>query len=153
LFRIVTTLEAEASAGYPNGALYWSSSVDALIRRLAMGYVSGATAPAGGIVSAPVLKRLDDYINGHLSGSLDLDTLASVAGVDRFHFAHRFSATVGMSPHRYVMRLRLERARDLISNGTSSLADVALEAGFTDQSHLARWVRRVYNRRPTEFRV
>jgi AraC family transcriptional regulator len=49
-----------------------------------------------------------------------------------------------MTPHRYVVRLRLRRAVELVREGRSSLAEIAALIGFADQSHLSRWVRRVH---------
>jgi AraC family transcriptional regulator len=49
-----------------------------------------------------------------------------------------------MTPHRYVVHLRLQRAIELLRDGRSSLAEIAARTGFADQSHLSRWVRRVH---------
>jgi AraC family transcriptional regulator len=49
-----------------------------------------------------------------------------------------------MTPHRYVVHLRLQRAVELVRDGHSSLAEIAARTGFADQSHLSRWVRRVH---------
>jgi AraC family transcriptional regulator len=49
-----------------------------------------------------------------------------------------------MTPHRYAVRLRLQRAIELIRDGQLGLAEVAARTGFADQSHLSRWVRRVH---------
>jgi AraC family transcriptional regulator len=54
-----------------------------------------------------------------------------------------FAQSVGMTPHRYVVHLRLQRAIELVREGRLSLAEIAASTGFSDQSHLSRWVRRV----------
>ncbi len=151
LVRIARTLEAEAAAGHPNGMLFWSSITDALLRHLATHHLSVAAAPQQGSLDAAALRRLDAYIRDNLAEPLDLASLAAVVGCDRFHFAHRFRAILGISPHRYVVRLRLDRARELLLRGEETLAEIAAATGFSDQSHLTNWFRRIYGTSPARL--
>ena len=80
----------------------------------------------------------------HLDESIDVETLAGIACLSPFHFSRMFGRSVGMTPHRYVVRLRLQRAVDLVREGRHELAEIAARTGFADQSHLSRWVRRVH---------
>jgi AraC family transcriptional regulator len=86
---------------------------------------------------------LRDYVMTHLDEPIDVSTLAGVAGRSTFHFSRVFTRSVGMTPHRYVVHLRLQRAIELVHEGRSSFAQIAARTGFADQSHLSRWVRRV----------
>jgi len=147
LTRIAHVLEAEAAADHPSGMLFWSSVTDALLEHLAAHHLSTAPASPQGRMHASALKRLEDFIQSNLAEPLDLDSLAAVVGSTRFHFARVFRATVGVSPHRYVVRRRLQRARALLRVG-ESLAQVAAATGFSDQSHLSNWIRRVYGTTP-----
>jgi AraC family transcriptional regulator len=61
-----------------------------------------------------------------------------------------FAQAVGVSPHRYIVRMRLERAVELMRARRSGLAEIAACTGFADQSHLSRWVRRVYGVSPSQ---
>jgi AraC family transcriptional regulator len=148
LTRIARALEAEAAAKHPNGMLFWSSITDALLEHLAAHHLSAAPASPQGPMQASALKRLEDFIESNLAERLDLGSLAAVVGCNRFHFAHRFRATVGISPHRYVVRRRLQRARALLRAGEDSLAQIAAATGFSDQSHLSNWMRRIYGTTP-----
>lgn len=148
LTRIARALDAEAAAGHPNGMLFWGSVTDELFGHLAAHHLSTAGALDGGPLDAAALKRLDEYIREHLAERLDLDTLAGIIGCSRFQFAHSFRATVGLSPHRYVVRRRLQRARALLRARRGSLAEIAAATGFSDQSHLSHWVRRIYGTTP-----
>jgi AraC family transcriptional regulator len=85
----------------------------------------------------------------HLDEPLDVATLAAMCGRSQYHFSRVFSRSVGVSPYRYVMHLRLKHAFDLIRKGALPLAQVAYSVGFADQSHLTRWVRRAYGVTPT----
>src|SRR5258706_439426 len=69
---------------------------------------------------------------------------AGIAGRSPFHFTRVFTRSVGTTPHRYVVHLRLRRAIELVREGRSSLAEIAVRTGFADQSHLSRWAKRVH---------
>jgi AraC family transcriptional regulator len=99
---------------------------------------------ARGRLDKIVLDRLRDYVFAHLDQHIEVTTLAKLAGRSPFHFSRVFGRSVGMSPHRYVVHLRLQRAIELVRDGRSGLAEIAVRTGFADQSHLSRWVRRVH---------
>jgi AraC-like DNA-binding protein/DNA-binding MarR family transcriptional regulator len=88
------------------------------------------------------LGRVTDYIDANLGKKLPLSALAKVFGASVSHFNTVFKQSTAMSVHRYVMQRRVERARELLDGGVP-IATVALEAGFSDPSHLARWTRRL----------
>jgi AraC family transcriptional regulator len=97
-----------------------------------------------GMLSKTALDRLTEYIFAHIDEQIEIAALAKLAGRSPFHFCRVFSRSVGMSPHRYVVHLRLQRAIELIRDGRLGLAEIAASTGFADQSHLSRWVRRVH---------
>jgi AraC family transcriptional regulator len=66
-------------------------------------------------------------------------------------FTRVFTRSVGMTPHRYVVHLRLQRAIELVREERSGLAEIAARTGFADQSHLSRWMRRVLGVSPTQL--
>ena len=69
----------------------------------------------------------------------------------QFHFSRVFRRSVGVSPYRYIVYLRLRRAVELVCEGRLGLAEIAAGTGFADQSHLSRWVRRVHGVSPTQM--
>jgi AraC family transcriptional regulator len=87
----------------------------------------------------------------HLDEPIEVAALAGIARRSPFHFTRVFTQSVGVSPHRYVVHLRLERAIELMRDGQSGLAEIAASTGFADQSHLSRWVRRVHGVSPTQL--
>jgi AraC family transcriptional regulator len=91
-----------------------------------------------------MLKRLRDFVVEHLDEPLDVATLANMANRSQFHFSRAFARSVGMSPYRYVVHLRLQGAVEMIREGRFALAEIAAKTDFADQSHLTRWVRRVH---------
>jgi AraC family transcriptional regulator len=70
----------------------------------------------------------------------------------QFHFSRAFTRSVGVSPYRCVVHLRLHRAVEMVRDGKFSLAEIAARTGFADQSHLTRWVRHVHGVSPTQIR-
>jgi AraC family transcriptional regulator len=143
LLDLARILVAESADDYREGPLFWSevasNFVDGLIARL----TSESAGRARGMLGKDVLRRLNDYVVAHLDEPIEVSTLASMAGRSPFHFSRVFTRSVGMTPHRYVVHLRLQRAIELVREGRSSFAEIAARTGFADQSHLWRWVRRV----------
>jgi len=92
-----------------------------------------------------------DYLHAHLDRDVGLDELAAINGVDRFRLSRAFKASFGLPPHAYLVQLRLSLARKLLRQGLAPAA-VAVELGFSDQSHLGRWFRRAYGLSPAAYR-
>ena len=151
LFAIAKLLMAETKAGYPNGPLFWSEISDEFMSHLIDGHVSLPTRLSRGAIGPSVLRQMRDYIAANLAEPIEVAALAELAGRSPFHFTRVFARSVGMTPHRYVVHLRLQAAVARIREGQSRLADIAAETGFSDQSHLSRWIRRVYGVAPSDI--
>ena len=91
-----------------------------------------------------VLKRLKDYIVAHLDEPIEVAALADIAGRSPFHFTRVFTRSVGLTPHRYVVHLRVQRAIELVRHGQLAWLKSRPAPASADQSHLSRWVRRVH---------
>lgn len=154
LAALVECLRAEIRAGYPGGRVYGESLATALIAHLLRGEPGSAPEVNGGPrgLSRPQLRRLEAFIREHLTEDISLKTLAGVAGLSPFHFVRVFKQTTGRTPHRYLLERRLERARELLLRRAPTLAEVAVEAGFCDQSHFTLHFKRAYGLTPGEFR-
>jgi AraC family transcriptional regulator len=98
------------------------------------------------------LARVLDYIEANLEGDLTIDRLASIACLSQFHFARAFKAAVGLSPHRHVSDMRLERAKALLAAGDRPLVDIALALNFSCQANFTRAFRQVTGRTPGQYR-
>lgn len=105
---------------------------------------SGARRPAAAI------ERVRRHIDEHLGQPLGLAELAELAGLSVWRFATVFRQQVGVSPHRYICRLRVERAQALMRQGIPP-ASAASEAGFYDQSHLSRHFKTVCGMTPGQY--
>ena len=111
----------------------------------------GAVAPTGSLESK-TLRRVLSQIHETRQARVRLADLAELAQMSKYHFLRSFNATVGVTPYQYVVRLRVERARRMIERG-SDLAEVAIEAGFADQSHLTRQFKSEFGLAPGSYRV
>jgi AraC-like DNA-binding protein len=98
------------------------------------------------------LRRVLDYIAVHLADDVTVSDLAGVAGLSVFHFARMFTLAVGVSPHRYVSRMRLERAMAEIAEGKLPLSKIAFDARFSSQASFTRAFRRATEMTPGEYR-
>jgi AraC family transcriptional regulator len=109
-----------------------------------------ALVARGGLAPA-MLRRVVDFVAANLDRPLAISDLASVAGLSPYHFARMFKRSTGESPHGFVLRRRIERAKTLIAGGSRSLAEVALACGFSGQSHFTARFRKVTGMTPGQF--
>ena len=96
------------------------------------------------------IERTKRYIRDHAYGPISLAELSRIAGLSRFHLLRSFARQVGVPPHQYQIRVRVEHARVLLRQG-ADLAEAALATGFSDQSHLTRRFRQIYGITPGRF--
>jgi AraC family transcriptional regulator len=99
-----------------------------------------------------MLGRASEYVEEHLGENLSLAALAGAVGLSPYHFARLFRASTGLSPHQYVIRRRVERARLLLASTDRSLASIAQDVGFVSGSHLATHVKRLLGVPPSRLR-
>jgi AraC family transcriptional regulator len=151
LLDLARNLALESANDYPNGPMFWNELASNFIDGLVARHTSELECQARGMLGKDVLKRLRDYVIAHLDQPVEVSTLAKMAGRSPFHFTRVFTRSVGVSPHRYVVHLRLQRAVELVRDGRSGLAEIAACTGFADQSHLSRWVRRVHGASLTQL--
>jgi len=144
LLDLARTLVSESADDYRNGPLFWNEVASDFIDSLVTRHTSGLAYRARGALGKEILDRVNDYVVAHLDEPIEVAALARIAGRSPFHFTRVFTRSVGMTPHRYVVHLRLQRAIELLRDRRSSLAEIAARTGFADQSHLSRWVRRVH---------
>jgi len=150
--RIGWMMQAEERDGHPSGRLFADSLATALgARLLALQGQPAAQEPARAL-PAWRLKQVIEYIEANLDQNLTLAELAVVAGFSMSHFKALFREAAGMPVHQFVLARRVERARLRIAEGRMSMTDIALEAGFSHPSHMARTLRRVLGLTPAQLR-
>ena len=153
LSQIVTTLAEEIEGGFADRILIESLGT-ALCIRIAQRFVGHLPLPISTKgLSQERLRRVRDYIEGHLDEHLSLTVLADIACLSPYHFSRSFKESAGVGPQRYVIRRRLEHAKTLLRRTHEPLAWIAQETGFADQSHLNSMFRREIGVTPGRFRA
>jgi len=151
--EILNLLFAEVQSGGASGRLYVDSLAQALtIRFLFLGERRPTRSSRTAMLHQQHLFRVQELIESRLEADVTLPALASEVGYSRSHFLRMFHATTGMTPHRYVLNRRIERARRLLGETDMSIGQVAYGCGFSSQSHLTLAFRKVCGLTPGEYR-
>lgn len=138
LLALSHMFEAECRADHPSDPLLGDSLALGLLALLH----NDSAEPAAGVYRGGLTSRqvriVTDYVESRLAEPVDLVALAGVAGLSPSHFHRAFRLTMGAPPHRWLKKRRIRRAQELMLNPGKSLADIAVETGFSDQSHFTR---------------
>ena len=148
-------VDAELTAGGAGGRLAAESLANVLAVHL-IRYVLAPRRPErgrDGTLPRAKLRAVVEHIEEHLDASPTLEQMAAVARLSPYHFARQFKKATGLPPHQYVLARRIERAKQLLQAGTGlSLAEVAAQNGFSDQSRFSRHFKRLVGVTPGRFR-
>lgn len=147
---IAWAIKAELESPVPADRLYGESLGVALAVSLAQADKRAANSPLGSgqTLSTRQRRELLEYIHANLDGTLSLVDLAAIAGLGVSHLKTLFRNTFGAPVHQYVLRCRVDYAHGLVLTGDLPLSQIALAAGFADQSHMARCMRRLLGQTP-----
>ena len=109
-------------------------------------------SPAAGALSDRQLAAVLDFIEANLDRNVGLSEIADTCGMTLSQFSRSFKQSTGLSPYRYVVERRVDRARRLLAETSASLAEVAYSAGFSSQSHMTDTFRRHLGTTPGRYR-
>lgn len=110
----------------------------------------GAGRKAG--LAAWQVRRVTAHIDVHLAGSIRNRDLAAAVKLSCGYFCQAFKESFGSPPHAYIVRRRVERAKTLLEGTDMALSQIALDCGFSDQSHFSRIFRRIAGENPWLWR-
>jgi AraC family transcriptional regulator len=154
LSALVAAVHAEMVAGFPSGRLFLDSVEQAMAVALVNGHaVRHRPVPIqrGGLGSAR-LRRIRELVRAKIEDDLSLGEMAESVGLSTAHFARMFRKSTGETPHQFVLRHRLERAKAMLRAADARVLDVAVACGFKTQQHFAQVFRGVCGVSPTEYR-
>ena len=154
LRALVEVVNAERASGFPSGRLFLDSIEQALAVALVNGYAlrhRSVQTHRGGLGSAR-LRRIKEFVHAKMEGELTLYEMAQSVELSTAHFSRMFRKSTGESPHHFVLRHRVERAKEMLRASEARVLDVAVACGFKTQQHFARVFRRVCGVSPTEYR-
>ncbi|SHK42265.1 AraC-type DNA-binding protein [Pseudonocardia thermophila] len=97
------------------------------------------------------LRRARDHIDRHYTEPLDLESVAAVAGISKYHFQRLFTATYGVSPAAHLTRRRIERAQDLLRATNLTVTEVCCAVGFSSLGSFSSRFRELVGESPSEF--
>ncbi len=152
--QLLLALRDEARAGNPGGSLYGESLGTALVAHLVRRHsvCHQTLREHRGGLPMNRLRCVTEYIEDNLEADLALVDLANILRMNVFHFARSFKQSTGLPPHQYVLRQRIERAKSLLVEQGSSIAEVALRCGFASQSNFTTAFRRLTRVTPGAYR-
>lgn len=147
LLQTMTKLRRVAQSDGPD-RLY----AELLSLTVALEIFGAVETPRLGRLTAQQIRRLTDYINARLGGSITLGELAEVAGLSKSHLSRTFTATLGRGPHQFVQEQRIARAEDLLRHSAKQLDEIANLTGFGSTASFRRSFKRVTGRTPATYR-
>jgi AraC family transcriptional regulator len=152
--RILGLLLEELEAERPLGRLYVDSLAHALATRYILLDRSARERPGSRVTGLMprLLSRVREKIEANLDADLSLESLAEESGYSRAHFLRMFRTATGLTPHQYVLDLRLRRAQERLRQPGSSIIDVVVSCGFASQSHMTSLFRQHLGTTPAQFR-
>jgi len=148
-FALKTSLEIDGNSS----CLYADAIAHALVVHLLARYSTHSRqikAIAGGFTPAQ-WNQIIDFINANLDRNIHLTELAEIVKFSPYHFAHVFKKSTNTSPHQYVIRCRIERAKQLMAIGELSIATIAQTVGFASQGHFTYHFKRLVGVTPKRY--
>lgn len=153
IWNLALLLQLETTENGCGIQLYRDSLVTALTISLLENHTNRTLShPNGMAMSQSKMKQIIDYIHEHLTDDLSLKQLSSLVGISPNYFSSIFKQALGISPHKYIIKCRVEKAKQLLLNHHElTVAEIATLTGFADQSHLSRHMRRLLGVCPKEI--
>ncbi|MBK3745322.1 helix-turn-helix transcriptional regulator [Paraburkholderia aspalathi] len=142
-----STAGNEAADSYLTDGLFLSILSQLLIR-------AGTSLQLNSNVALPQwrFKRVQQFVDSRLGDEINIDELASAAGLSRRHFSRSFAQETGETPHRWLMQQRLEKAKEMLSTTDFALCEIAEICGFSSQSHLTTTLKQATGMTPRNWR-
>jgi AraC-like DNA-binding protein len=148
--HLMSALVLEIRGGNPE-PMFLETIISALVHRTLHGRARSEVRMRGGL-SPGQLRRVLDRVDARITERPSLHELAALLDVSTRYFCRAFRSATGLSPHRFILQRRVERARALIEEGALSLSEAAIAAGFADHSQMATTFRKVLHVPPSHFR-
>ncbi|BDA74028.1 transcriptional Regulator, AraC family [Calothrix sp. PCC 7716] len=155
LHNIAMLFLAELRSDCIMGRLYVESLIQILVIHLLRNYssVTQTITSEKQSLNRTQLQQAIDYIHAYIDRDLSLGEIAEVVNISPTYFASLFKRAIGTSPHQYVIQQRVQQAKLLLSKTDLAIADIALQVGFSSQSHLTQQFKRLTGVTPKQVRA
>jgi AraC family transcriptional regulator len=151
--HILLAMQYEVDNGFQAGRLFGEymglSFATALLKKHSIALTRNAQFKGG--LPRHKLKHIIDFVDGNLASDLSLREMADQLKLAPSHFARAFKESVGVSPHQYILRRRIERALQLLKGPRRNLASMACELGFSNQGHFTNVFHRLVGVSPSRY--
>ncbi|MFB2893513.1 helix-turn-helix domain-containing protein [Aerosakkonemataceae cyanobacterium BLCC-F50] len=151
---IATALKTELESDGIGGKFYVESAITFLAAHLLQHHCSRTQLfkNYGDGLPKYRFREAIAYINEHLSEEISLEAIANHLHISQHYFCHLFKQSMGISPYQYVLRQRIEKAKQLLKQRKLTIVDVAMECGFANQTHFTKHFRKLTGTTPRAYR-
>jgi AraC family transcriptional regulator len=149
--HLLNAIGADVVQGSPSGSAFIQSVIVSLLHHLHLSSGQRSLVSKGGL-SRRQLKTLQELIDAELASRLSLDRLSREVGVSAGYLSRAFKVSKGVSPHQYILRTRVERAKKMIRDSGLPLDEIAERVGFADGSHMTTVFLKQTQKPPSQFR-
>jgi len=155
LAALVKAVNAERIMGFPSGRLFLDSIEQAIAAALVDAHAgqSRSVHPLRGGLGPARLRTIKELVHARIEDELTLVEMAQSVELSPAHFSRMFRKSTGETPHQFVLRTRIERAKEMLRAPDARVLDVAVACGFKTQQHFARVFRHVYGTSPRHYRL
>jgi len=155
LAALVKAVNAERIVGFPSGRLFLDSMEQAIAATLVDAFAgqSRSAPPLRGGLGPARLRTIKELVHARIEEELTLVEMAQSVDLSPAHFARMFRKSAGETPHQFVLRNRIERAKEMLRAPEARVLDVALACGFKTQQRFARVFRHMCGTSPREYRL
>ncbi|MEM8750631.1 MAG: AraC family transcriptional regulator [Pseudomonadota bacterium] len=150
---LILRMVEQAMLQNPASDLFLDNATNTILAELlTRSDIEAGTSDEQGPLSSADLQKVTAMIENRLEEGLTIADLAGMTSLSDWHFARAFKISTGFSPHQYVLRRRIVRAKDLLTNSKLPLAEVAAATGFSSQSHMSDVFRQKVGTTPGKYR-
>lgn len=151
---LLNELKNELEHGTPYGKIFGDTAAQLLALHLLRKYCTIRYQLPNYSKKLPrqALRKVISRIHDELSNDIRLSELASESGLSRYHFARLFKISTGLSPHQYIVKCRMEKAKTLLRCTNWTMYEIAIKSGYKNQSHFAKLFKEFVGVTPTQFR-
>ena len=152
IMRLAQLFADECMRDAPHSRLYGDNLSIALLLALSRLGAQPPSTITRGCLAPWQLRRVSEYLHAHLSEDVELHALSGLVNLSRSYFSRAFKSSTGLAPHQWLLHARIAKAKQLMLEGRSPLAQIAIDVGFADQAHFTRTFGRAVGESPGIWR-